>query len=186
MIEPNHKTCSTCGVAKPVERFEKANKRPAGITSRCRDCATIAQREWCLRNPDRRREHKDKAEAKQRGTAKYKDKCRNSALKSKYKIDIHTYDDMVKSQGGKCAICDRVPKRLFVDHDWSTGKIRELLCPGCNSALGLFREDIAIFHKAMDYVLKHRATATSYVDNIADASLPSTEPPAVTMISDPA
>lgn len=44
------------------------------------------------------------------------------------------YDKMLAAQGGKCAICKRPPKsrRLAVDHDHKTGKVRGLLCFRCN------------------------------------------------------
>jgi hypothetical protein len=47
------------------------------------------------------------------------------------------YDRMLNEQGGGCAICGNPPKsrRLHVDHDHKTGKVRGLLCFRCNRAL---------------------------------------------------
>lgn len=47
------------------------------------------------------------------------------------------YARMLEAQGGVCAICGNPPKsrRLHVDHDHRTGKVRGLLCFRCNRAL---------------------------------------------------
>ena len=44
------------------------------------------------------------------------------------------YQTMLAAQGGRCAICRRLPngRRLEADHDHVTGKVRGLLCNGCN------------------------------------------------------
>lgn len=48
------------------------------------------------------------------------------------------YDRMLKQQKGRCAICRRPPRtrRLDVDHDHKTGRIRGLLCSNCNRFFG--------------------------------------------------
>lgn len=46
---------------------------------------------------------------------------------------------MYEAQGGTCAICDQPcasGRRLAVDHDHVTNRIRGLLCAKCNSCLG--------------------------------------------------
>jgi hypothetical protein len=54
-------------------------------------------------------------------------------------ITLADYEAMLARQGGGCATCGRKPesgKNLHVDHDHQTGKIRGLLCIGCNLAIG--------------------------------------------------
>jgi hypothetical protein len=47
------------------------------------------------------------------------------------------YAAMLDAQGGHCALCPSTPKtrRLHVDHDHATGKLRGLLCHRCNRYL---------------------------------------------------
>ncbi len=45
---------------------------------------------------------------------------------------------MLEQQGGRCAICLREPttkRRLDMDHDHSSMRVRGLLCPICNQRL---------------------------------------------------
>lgn len=54
-----------------------------------------------------------------------------------YGLTAEQYDDLLKLQGGKCAICRRRPKtkRLAVDHSHKTNEVRGLLCSRCNHDL---------------------------------------------------
>jgi hypothetical protein len=47
------------------------------------------------------------------------------------------YERMFKRQGGRCAGCGGRPqrRRLAIDHDHKTGKVRGLLCSTCNHEL---------------------------------------------------
>lgn len=64
---------------------------------------------------------------------------------------------MLEEQKHVCAICGGVNKdgrRLHVDHNHSTGRIRALLCSKCNQALGLFDEDQERMFAAIEYLMK--------------------------------
>lgn len=90
---------------------------------------------------------------------------RRRRLKEKYGLTVEQFDAMLKTQKGLCAICGRPPSGkgqcgkspvLHVDHDHATGKVRGLLCPQCNQALGKFRDDVEILTSAIDYLDRSR------------------------------
>jgi len=92
-------------------------------------------------------------------------KIDNAYLMRNFGIGADEYDSMHENQNGVCAICggretrpkpNGEPKRLSVDHCHKTGRIRGLLCSGCNTALGLFNDDIELILKAAMYLESHR------------------------------
>jgi hypothetical protein len=52
---------------------------------------------------------------------------------------------------------DEPGKRLAVDHDHNTGKIRALLCDRCNRGIGYFNEDPALIRESADYLEWHKS-----------------------------
>ena len=89
--------------------------------------------------------------------------AKNATLLGKYNISLGVYEEMLKLQGGLCAIC-REPettklrgtvKCLCVDHDHKTGEVRALLCAKCNLMLGAARDNAAILSRAVDYLAMH-------------------------------
>lgn len=75
------------------------------------------------------------------------EKYRESKLKRVYGITLEEYNQMFQQQGGCCAICGNpsIKRMLDIDHNHKTGKVRGLLCSGCNFAVGVFenrKEDI--------------------------------------------
>lgn len=81
-------------------------------------------------------------------------------IKQKFGLCAEDYYSMLDSQNGRCAICGRKPdetwkkKRLSVDHDHGTGKIRGLLCHKCNLAIGQFGDDAKVAKSASRYLQK--------------------------------
>ena len=77
-------------------------------------------------------------------------------LERNYGITVDDYNKIFEEQGGSCAICGKhqkdLTKALAVDHDHITGKIRGLLCDGCNLALGKLNDSIKILESAIEYL----------------------------------
>lgn len=74
-----------------------------------------------------------------------------------YGITGTEYRAMAEAQGGLCAICSRPPRqrRLAVDHDHRTGRVRALLCDTCNRFVGMLEKDPVITEKATSYLKEH-------------------------------
>lgn len=74
------------------------------------------------------------------------------STKSRYQISRSELEGM---RNKPCPICERSGKKMEVDHDHKTKKIREMLCSRCNGALGQFLDNIDLLKKAIKYLKKH-------------------------------
>ena len=93
------------------------------------------------------------------GLQAYCKECVSSyRLKDKYGITLEDYDRMFDEQGGSCAVCGTEDPgrkgRFHVDHNHSTGKVRGLLCMGCNTGLGALKDSPEVLLKAATYLLE--------------------------------
>ena len=72
----------------------------------------------------------------------------------KYNLTEADYLKIFEEQKGVCKICSlpELNKRLVVDHNHTTGKVRSLLCDNCNRGLGLFKENIGRLLSAIEYI----------------------------------
>lgn len=78
-----------------------------------------------------------------------------SRIERVYGLTYADYERLYESQGGKCYICHRAKgtsRRLSVDHDHDTGKVRGLLCRPCNDMLGHCRDDPKMISRAISYL----------------------------------
>ena len=76
-------------------------------------------------------------------------------IKAKYGVTRLEYAALVAVQHNSCAICGekcKRYKRLSVDHDHATGKVRGLLCQECNHGIGKFGDDPDRLRKAAIYL----------------------------------
>ena len=80
-------------------------------------------------------------------------------------ITLDEYYAIEGKQNGKCSICDceetrnnrsGSTARLCLDHNHTTGQVRELLCHACNQVIGHSRESIEILKNAISYLERHK------------------------------
>ena len=109
-------------------------------------------REYKLRNPDQYKKYLEK-----HGYEKYASMQRKSYLKRTYNVTLEEYENKLKEQNHCCAICNRHESKfkikLGVDHDHKTGKVRDLLCAGCNVDVSVVEDRL---EEMMKYLKKHR------------------------------
>lgn len=56
-------------------------------------------------------------------------------LSSRYGLTPEQYAEIMSRNGGVCGICGGKPARPVLDHCHKTGKVRGVLCHGCNIKL---------------------------------------------------
>jgi hypothetical protein len=88
---------------------------------------------------------------------------RATRIQRAYGITSRDYEEMLLSQDGVCAICNKAETakmkgkvmNLAIDHCHTTGKVRGLLCINCNKGMGHLRDDPEILSAAIEYLKKH-------------------------------
>lgn len=130
------KSCSKCHESKSLDCFGKT--KAGYIRSWCKACFKSYQKDYSKRKPE--------------SIAKTQ---RKSLLKLRYGLTQENFDDLLKSQNNVCAICNS-EDYLHIDHCHVTNKVRGLLCPKCNTGLGLFKDNETLLKKAAEYLCTNR------------------------------
>jgi hypothetical protein len=103
---------------------------------------------WAVANPDKRDEVNERSRLK------------------KYGLTLEQHETLLQRQDGVCAIChNSFGRYIHIDHDLSTGKIRGLLCHGCNVGLGHFKDRPDLLRSAALYLEIDRSDVASIVPN---------------------
>jgi hypothetical protein len=149
------KICKTCKQEKELTEFYKDKSFKDGYRANCKPCKDISTYAWRAKNKDRYNENMRKLRATD------KEMFKNIDLKRTHGITIDDYNKMLKEQDHKCKICKKSnpssKRTLAVDHDHKTGKIRGLLCYGCNRALHTL-DNSDLFEAAVDYLNKNKTS----------------------------
>lgn len=136
---PPFKTCRICEEELPAESFRPDPRMKSGLYSYCRPCESKKAQQWHRDNPDKR------AIIEARRKPRTYEQRRDAVLRREYGITLEQYNELLSAQGGRCAICRAdAPgrgKTFVVDHCHASGRVRGLLCNGCNVGLGHFRDD---------------------------------------------
>lgn len=130
-------------------RQEACERRKAWYQQN-RDRALGRAKEYRQKNLEKVRERtrrwrKNNPEKVKAWSCNHKDKLREAHLKKKFALTPPEYNLMLAAQGDACALClgptSSFSKRLHVDHDHESQRIRGLLCQLCNLAVALFDRD---------------------------------------------
>jgi hypothetical protein len=89
----------------------------------------------------------------------YKKKCGDKRLIKLYGITPEKYEEILEEQNYSCAICkihkNHFVRKLQVDHNHTTGKVRGLLCHRCNTSLGKLYEAKCVLLQMISYITKN-------------------------------
>lgn len=162
------KTCSKCGVLKPLNQFCKSKQVKSGYTAHCKECRKIyskaSNERVRAKDPEaylaRRRQY---VKAYQNNhPERVAEKDWSYRIKTRFGMTPEQYYKMLERQGGLCAGCGTIPngKKLAVDHDRSCCPqnkscgdcVRGLLCSNCNTALGLLKDDKEVMIRLIGYL----------------------------------
>jgi hypothetical protein len=119
------KRCPDCGETKSLEEFPRNRSAGGGRGT------------YCSRNRE--------------NVKRLYGNSRHYHMRQKYGLGALEIEEIVRHQGGYCPVCLTRPA-VHVDHDHSTGKIRGVLCLGCNTGLGLFRDKLEWIARAIEYL----------------------------------
>jgi hypothetical protein len=171
MATTSVKTCCTCKESKNTSEFYIRKGAKDGFRSQCKICNNISSREWALANPEKAAAARKKNYAKNPKAAMAAQKRwqkrnpeqwaaiqRNNKLRRTYGITLEDYDRMFEEQQGRCGICSseennsKNTEHFYVDHCHATGIVRGLLCSGCNTGLGNFKDNEESLQAAIAYL----------------------------------
>lgn len=171
------KLCKRCNEYKSLEHFTKNKKQNDGVERYCKNCIKEYRKEHenslrLLRRIDSNGVKICKICNEEKSLYNFSDhpytpdgkqsSCKNCytsiMYEKKWGITLNQYNSLLNSQNFSCAICNKHEsesyKKLAVDHDHETGKIRGILCENCNMALGNFKDSIENLQNAINYLQK--------------------------------
>jgi hypothetical protein len=148
------KECCKCNKLKSEENFH--NRENNKKRNDCIDCVRKYGIEYRKINNELIRQKKKDYHLKNPQIK------RKSYLKIQYGLTIIDYENLLKLQYYKCAICkiDHVNnsqhKHFHIDHCHKTNKIRGLLCASCNTSIGHLRDNTVFLQNAIEYLEKYK------------------------------
>lgn len=145
MQKGKNKPCRSC--SNSIQRGGSGNCRPIGSTKLCSKCNTIKSLSQ-FHQYKNKRYHSLCNECKR---ATFREYQREIGRFKRHGITKEDYEKMERDQDNKCKICAQT-KALYIDHCHTTNRIRGLLCRDCNTAIGLLKENIDFFRRAIDYI----------------------------------
>lgn len=109
------------------------------------------KQQWGADNPEKSKKHQATY------TDKSKEKRQIWQREYRYGLSHEIFTQMLEEQSDSCKICERSFEgtKVFVDHCHSTGSVRGLLCPSCNTALGLIKDNLLWLQRAKTYLTEN-------------------------------
>lgn len=165
------KVCSGCGETKPLDGFYRDTRKEGRHLSPCIECrqtAAAAKRgpskliarsgpQCVFRKCSNCKVYRQRSQF--RSSAQCSDGLQSwcalceAEYQEKMKYGM-TYGQAVERFGNACNLCGSVERRLNIDHDHITGRVRGLLCSAHNTGIGLLGDTVDGLTAALAYLLK--------------------------------
>lgn len=138
--------------------FDLPPRFPEGIVSRCKVHGELKIEETilCKRNKPKKGYKKEFLRC---------DKCRIENPLKVYGMSTLKLNIMIEKQNNLCKICNlpetcihpksKTIRKLSIDHNHDTGKVRDLLCNRCNRLLGYAKDSIELLESMVIYLKSH-------------------------------
>ena len=144
-------TCA-CGCGEQFEQRRTGGRRQKYVAR------AHAQRVYIRQHRERNPEYEARYQERR---AEYN----RTANLRRYGLSVAEYDALLAELGGGCAMCGAPPtaaRRLAIDHDHECCPpkrachkcLRGLLCPDCNRAIGLLRDNPVVLRRAVTYLAR--------------------------------
>mgnify|MGYP001459426912 CR=1 FL=1 len=119
------KECAKCKKILPIKSFHKRTLKTGNVSSqsRCKSC---------------------------QGKERVKYYKPNEKTRQQLRISDAFYEELMKNE--HCNICGKELEKKCIDHCHETKKIRGVLCNNCNTALGLFKDNVEVMKDAIRYL----------------------------------
>jgi hypothetical protein len=142
--------CVDCKRTLPKEGYY-CKKSGVRHTASCKACYQLKRRGYQIAYASR--------VGNQKRRNRYCPEKRSEDLVKSYGLTLDKYNQIVKVQGGGCAICGSKQAktkrngRFCIDHNHVTGEVRGLLCAPCNRGIGLLGDNPDTLKLAAEYLL---------------------------------
>jgi homoaconitase/3-isopropylmalate dehydratase large subunit len=140
------KICSKCNQEKELELFRKQKANKSGYANVCKKCHSDYMTLYYAKNPDKNAE-------KIRMNTYYKPNWK------RHNISEEFYIELFNQYSGMCHSCkENSADNIDHDHVCCSGShscgscVRGLLCHGCNTALGLLKDNPRSIKNLLDYI----------------------------------
>ena len=134
---PDTKVCPRCKQELPytAEFFVRNRSARSGLGTYCKPCQSAKGRESVKKNHGNSRSYH---------------------LMGRYGVTEEEVNQLIKDQNGMCPLCSGpLGDKPHLDHSHKTGRVRGILCAGCNLGLGAFKDDIKALLLAIEYLEYH-------------------------------
>lgn len=161
--------CKTCGEEKEAEDFYAKPSKRNGLRSACIECEKTRDKDRrkypCSENPQECVECGEVKPATEftpcpGNKSGLRGECRAcgriNQRRRNYGITPETHLRMLASQNYECVCGKPITVSDHLDHCHETGRIRDILCPQCNTLLGYANDDPDTLRKHADNLERHQ------------------------------